>query len=323
MELVGLETQERMLRSCMEARKPALLVGATGTAKTSLAKKVALEVNPNGFVRVNLNGGTTPDKLEGRFQLDGTKTFFQYGVVPEAMTAGKTLVLDELNAALADTLFTLHPLLEEEPRFFVPDTGEEFVPHEDFRVIATMNPCHEYAGTKELNGALYSRFGAVIRFEVPKGEELVKVILSHVPKAPGDVVSRVVDVVDKLVELRQQELINTPIGVREAISAATFACDGLGIKEALVAAIANKLDPMEREAAKKVKMLPEEKAKAFESIEQLIELAHEAQTLERKCRRLERRMEGFEALRVALEKAGHAPVEEAEDEPTDVRSEGS
>lgn len=318
--LVGLESQRKMLKSCVTAGKPAVLIGDTGTGKTSLVKELAAEMGLE-VMRVNLNGGTTPDKLEGRFQLDGKRTYFQYGVVPEAMRDGKLLLLDELNAALPDTLFTLHPLLEEQPRFFVPDTGEEFTPHENFRVVATMNPTHDYAGTRQLNMALYSRFGAVIRFDTPRGKQLLDIVVEHHPKADAEVITRVVDVVDKMVELRQQELINTPIGVREALAAVTFASDGLTLKEAVVAAVGNKLEPSERSAAKEIRILGESAVKSIQSIGELLQLAKDAQKYKRENARLVKRMSEYDKLKQALKDAGCTPkeLEELEaDEASDV-----
>ena len=43
-------------------------------------------------------------------------------------------------------------------------------------VVATMNPSHEYAGTKQLNAALYSRFGMVLRFGTLKGDKLLRAL---------------------------------------------------------------------------------------------------------------------------------------------------
>lgn len=311
--LVGLEQERKVLTSAVKARKPALCIGETGVAKSSLAREVLESLCPAGVVRVNLNGGTTPDELEGRFQLKGQETYFQYGVLVMAMREGKGLILDEINAALPDTLFVIHAMLEDPPRLFIPETDETIQAHPDFCVIATMNPTHEYAGTRQLNMALYSRFAAVVRFQPLSGDKLAKAIMAHLPSAPTDTVTRVVDVVDQLAALRKEEKLTTPIGVREAIAAVAFATDGLTLKESLVAAIANKLDPSERATAKGIKLLTLDPKKAkWTTMAELVALAESAADAQAESAKLTKKMERYDGLVTALKAAGLQTVEEVE-----------
>lgn len=309
--LVGLDMERKMLTAAIKARRPALCIGETGTGKTSLARELGEAMCPAGVWRVNLNGGTTPDELEGRFQLKGSETYFQYGVLVEAMQRGGMLLLDELNAALADTLFVIHALLEDPARLYIPETKEEFRPHPDFCVVATMNPSHEYAGTRGLNMALYSRFAVVVRFNQVQGDSLAKVILSHYPMAPMDTVTRIVDVIDQLGALRRDEKLTTPIGVREALSAIQFATDGLSIKEALVASIANKLDPSERKVAGEIKMLQLPAKTKWRTVGELVTLANDCEAARKAQQETEKKMERYAKLVEALKQVGLSTPEEA------------
>lgn len=246
--MIGLESERKMLTSAIKSRIPALLIGETGTGKTSLCKEVARGMGRK-VMRVNLDGGVTPDEIIGRYQArsenGASVTYFQEGIVPRAMREGAVLILDEINAALPDTLFCLHALLESEPRLFIPETQEELVPCEGFSVVATMNPSHEYAGTKGLNPALYSRFGVVLRFQRLQGARLLEALKQHVPAVSADAAIRICAVVEETAKLRDAEKVNTRLTLRECISAALLACDGLKLDEAIQAALLQKLEPYE------------------------------------------------------------------------------
>src|SRR5690606_6481574 len=74
---------------------------------------------------------------------------------------------DEINAAGAEINFIYHSLLDDDGRVVLAEKGNEVViPHENFRFFGAMNPPGDYAGTKELNKALLSRF-AVLKIEYP------------------------------------------------------------------------------------------------------------------------------------------------------------
>src|SRR6202008_2443922 len=85
-------------------RLPVLLIGETGTGKTSLIRHLALNTN-NAFVRVNFNGGTTIDELVGRWVIDGGETKWNDGLLVTAMKKGYWFHADEINAASAEINF--------------------------------------------------------------------------------------------------------------------------------------------------------------------------------------------------------------------------
>lgn len=245
--LSGLDWQAKCLHSAMKVGLPALLIGETGTGKTSLVKEVAATLGLN-VVRVNLDGGTTPDELVGRFQLRGSETYFQHGIIVKAMKEGAVLLLDELNAALADTLFCVQAVLENPSCLIIPETGETILPAPGFCVVATMNPSHDYAGTKGLNPALYSRFSQVLRFKPLAGKELVTALASHVPDAAAEVVVRVAAILEATDKARRDSVINTRLSIRDGIAALIYATDGLSVPEALRASLLDKLEEAEIEA---------------------------------------------------------------------------
>jgi cobaltochelatase CobS len=151
---------------------PVLLIGDTGTGKTSLVRHLAYNTK-NAFVRVNHNGGTSVEDIVGRFTInENGHTEWVDGVLIEAMKNGYWFHCDEINAASPEINFVYHSLLDDDGKVVLVEKGHEVVvPHPNFRFFAAMNPPADYAGTKELNKALMSRFSVVnVDFASPKIE---------------------------------------------------------------------------------------------------------------------------------------------------------
>ena len=103
--------------------------------------------------------------------VDGAVTF-RPGPVYRCAQCGGFGVLDEINMAKNEALAVLHAVLDFRRAIDVP--GYERIPlAEETRFIATMN--YGYAGTRELNEALTSRF-AVIQMPTITEENLEKLL---------------------------------------------------------------------------------------------------------------------------------------------------
>ena len=152
------EQQMKAIATALLGNISCLLVGETGTGKTSLIRQIAF-LRKQPYIRVNLNGYTSPDELVGSKSARDGSTFFEDGVIIQAMRTGAVLVVDELNAATPDCMFIFHALLDDERKITLP-TGEVVKPHPEFRFFATMNP--DYEGTKSINRAFLDRFGVII-----------------------------------------------------------------------------------------------------------------------------------------------------------------
>ena len=162
---------------------PILLIGESGTGKTSAIRYLANQTG-NGLRRVNLNGGTTADELVGRLLINDKGTYWVDGVLTEAMRKGEWIVLDEINAALPEVLFVLQSVLDDDGYLVLTEKDDKEIvhKHKDFRLFATCNP-PDYAGTKELNKALLSRFAICIHADFPNEKTELEIIENHLGNA--------------------------------------------------------------------------------------------------------------------------------------------
>lgn len=171
-------------------RFPILLIGETGTGKTSLVRYLANKTR-NGFRRVNHNGATTVDDIIGKVLINEKGTYWVDGVLINAMRKGYWYLADEINAAPADINFAYHSLLYDDGYIVLSENDGEIVrPHPDFRFFAAMNPAVDYAGTKEMNKALLSRF-VVFKTDYPTPDIEIKVLTKRT-KIESDVAEKMV-----------------------------------------------------------------------------------------------------------------------------------
>lgn len=222
---------------------PALIIGETGTGKTSAVRYLAKE-NGVAFRRVNLNGGTTADELVGRILLNKEGTYWIDGVLTDAMRKGHWIILDEINAAGADVLFCLHSLLDDDRMLVLTENGGEVVrPHAGFRLFATANPSGEYAGTRELNKALLSRFPLVLTAGFPQVARELALVAERTDLKP-DLAETLVKVADAARAAHKESKLDMVFSTRDVLNVAKIASllggEQKHLKAALKACIAGK-----------------------------------------------------------------------------------
>lgn len=148
-----------------KSKIPAMLIGHTGTGKTSLIHQIAARTN-QGVLRVNMNGQTTVSDFVGFWGVKAGETYWVDGALPYAMRNGLWLIVDELDFAEPAILSVLNGVLERNGVLVLKEKGHEIVtPHEDFRIFATANAVGQYAefrglyqGTNILNEAFLDRW---------------------------------------------------------------------------------------------------------------------------------------------------------------------
>lgn len=241
MKKIAFHDPDNLMQTCakaIESNMPVLLVGETGTGKTTLVRELAEKQNKVCH-RFSLNGSTTVEEIVGFKTIKGGSVQFQDGLLIDAMKKGDWVVFDEINAALPEVLFCLHSLLDDDRKVTIlEDEGRVVRPHADFRFFATMNPTRTYAGTKEMSKAMLSRFGVVLHVEqLPPNIE--QQILEDIGAKSNDA-ARLVHIARKIREMHSKEEVGMVCSMRELISCATLIQAGLTMGDVVEKCIISK-----------------------------------------------------------------------------------
>ena len=171
----GKEVWEQALTAIL-CGKNLLLAGGKATGKNVLAQNLAaLFLRPMWNISLHVNTDAASLVGTDTFQ-DGAVTF-RPGPVYQCGAQGGFGVLDEINMAKNEALAVMHAVLDFRRSVDVPGYGSlELRP--ETRFIATMN--YGYAGTREMNEALASRF-VVIDMPAITTEGLVKLLIREFP----------------------------------------------------------------------------------------------------------------------------------------------
>jgi MoxR-like ATPase len=153
-----------------------LLVGPKATGKNVLAEGLAAAFGRPGW-DVSFYINTDAASLIGTDTFENGKVTLRRGPIYRCAEEGGFGVLDEINMAKNESLAVLHATLDFRRIIDVP--GYDRITLSDAtRFIATMN--YGYAGTREINEALASRF-MVINMPVISDENLRKLLSNQFP----------------------------------------------------------------------------------------------------------------------------------------------
>ena len=154
-----------------------LLAGSKATGKNVLAENLSMAFDRpawNVSFHVNMDAAS----LIGMDTFTGGEVTFRPGPVYLCAQSGGFGILDEINMAKNEALAVLHATLDYRRAIDVPGYDRVEV-DEAARFIGTMN--YGYAGTRELNEALASRF-VVIDMPTITAEGLVKLLRCEFPE---------------------------------------------------------------------------------------------------------------------------------------------
>ena len=234
-EFIGDEILEQAVSALLQGEN-LLLCGGKATGKNILADNLAwLFGRPVYNVSFHVN--TDSSTLIGTDTFVGGEVRLRHGPVAQAARYGGFCILDEINMAKNDAVAVMHSVLDYRRIIDVP--GYACIPlHPAARFIATMN--YGYAGTRELNEALVSRF-SVIRMPTLRPEQLRRLLQADVPQASEDHIVQCIglfmDLNDKAVN---GEISTHPVDLRGMISALRLMTDGMRPKDAIAISITNK-----------------------------------------------------------------------------------
>ena len=213
-----------------------LLSGGEATGKNILADNLAwLFRRPVYTVSFHVN--TDSSTLIGTDTFTGGEVRLRRGPVALAAQYGGFCILDEINMAKNDAVAVLHSALDYRRLIDVP--GYECIPiHPAARFIATMN--YGYAGTRELNEALVSRF-TVIRMPTLEEAQLCELLRANVPEASDENIKRCTGLfLDLNAKAVNGEISTNSVDMRGMIAALHLMTDGMAPKDAIAVSITNK-----------------------------------------------------------------------------------
>lgn len=224
--------------------KNLLLTGEKATGKNVLAENLSAAFGRPAWdisFHVNMDAAS----LIGTDTFADGRVMFRPGPVYCCAQNGGFGILDEINMARNEALAVLHSALDFRRVIDVP--GYERIPlAESTRFIATMN--YNYAGTRELNEALASRF-VVIQMPAASQADLQRILSDQFP----DMTAKYNDQFTMLfLDFRKKcengELTEKAMDLRGMLDAISLMRKGIAAREALTLGITNKIfDSYEQE----------------------------------------------------------------------------
>ena len=213
-----------------------LLAGGKATGKNVLAENLAAAFDRPAWdisFHVNMDAAS----LIGMDTFEGGEVRFRPGPVYLCAKHGGFGVLDEINMAKNEALAVLHATLDFRRAIDVP--GYDRIPlAEETRFIATMN--YGYAGTRELNEALTSRF-VVIQMPSIDQDGLVRLLSDEFPTLEKKYKEQFAQLfLDLQKKCENAEISEKALDLRGLLDALRLIRRGVGASRALDMGITNK-----------------------------------------------------------------------------------
>ena len=211
---------------------PLLLKGPTGCGKTRFVAHMAARLG-RPLHTVACHDDLSAADLIGRYLLKGGETVWVDGPLTRAVREGGICYLDEVVEARKDVTVVLHPLTDTRRTLMIDRTGEELVAPSGFMLVASYNPGYQNV-LKRLKPSTRQRFLS-ISFDFPGAETEIAVVSSESRLEPG----RVAPLVRLAGHIRNLSGMDLEEGVstRLLIYAATLMAGGMGVDQALEAAV--------------------------------------------------------------------------------------
>ena len=237
--------------------KNILLVGHKATGKNIFAENLAAAFGrPRWDVSFHVNMDAA--SLIGMDTFKNQEVVFRPGPICCAAQNGGFAVLDEINMAKSEALAVLHGTLDFRRSIDVPGYDKIDL-HPATRFIGTMN--YGYAGTKELNEALVSRF-LVIQMPDQNEETLEKIFTTSFPDGKPEAIEQFIGLfLDLQKKAENGEISTKALDLRGILASLRAIKQGLHPSLAVRMGVINKcFDGFEKEIVEDVVMtrIPEE-----------------------------------------------------------------
>ncbi|MDO5361252.1 MAG: MoxR family ATPase [Eubacteriales bacterium] len=226
-----------------------LLTGPKATGKNILAENLAWIFNRPSY-NVSFHVNTNSGDLIGTDTFTDNEVKLRKGSIYQCAEYGGFGILDEINMAKNDAVSVLHATLDYRRSIDVPGYDKIDL-HPAARFIGTMN--YGYAGTKELNEALVSRF-LVIDMPAQTEESMDFIFRRMFPKAKADAVKQFIGVfLDLQLKAANSEISTKPLDLRGLLAAMKIIDTGLSPRRAVTMGVVNKtFDIFEKEIVEDV-----------------------------------------------------------------------
>ena len=232
----GKEIWEQALGALL-AGENLLLVGAKATGKNVLAENLAYCFG-RGDWNVSFHVNMDAAMMLGSDTFRNGQVQFRPGPVYECASQGGFCILDDINMARNEALAALHSMLDFRRILDIPGYGRLKM-HPATRFIATMN--YGYAGTRELNEALASRF-AVIALPPANEHMLANLLEKQYGHLSDKIRSSVIALfMDLQLKYQQGEISSKAVDLRGLLGALGIYQQGLGLRSALQMGLVNKV----------------------------------------------------------------------------------
>ncbi len=243
MPFYGTGLLERAVAALLEGEN-LLLCGDKATGKNVLAENLAW-IFGRPLYNISFHVNTDSNSLIGTDTFADNQVTLRKGPVYQCGIYGGFGVLDEINMAKNEAVSVLHAALDFRRVLDVPGY-ERIELHPAARFIATMN--YGYAGTKELNEALVSRF-MVINMPPLTMERLEQILRNVFPAIRSQALDQFAGLfLDLQLKAKNGEISTKAVDMRGLMGALRLIRGGISPVEAIDMGITNKsFDLFERE----------------------------------------------------------------------------
>ena len=226
-----------------------LLTGPKATGKNILAENLVYIFNRPSY-NISFHVNTNSGDLIGTDTFEDNEVKLRKGSIYRCAEYGGFGILDEINMAKNDAVSVLHATLDYRRSIDVPGYDKIDL-HPAARFIGTMN--YGYAGTKELNEALVSRF-LVIDMPAQTEETMDFIFREMFPLAKKEAVKQFIGVfLDLQLKALNSEISTKALDLRGLIAAMKIVDTGLSPRKAVQMGIVNKtFDVFEKEIVEDV-----------------------------------------------------------------------
>lgn len=243
MAFYGTEILNRAVTALLEGEN-LLLCGDKATGKNILAENLAW-IFGRPVYDISFHVNTDSSSLIGTDTFVNNEVKLREGPIYQCARWGGFGILDEINMAKSDAVSVLHGVLDFRRILDVPGYDRISL-HPAARFIATMN--YGYAGTKELNEALVSRF-MVINMPSLTMERMYQILENLFPSIRREAEEQFAGLfLDLQLKAQNGEISTKAVDMRGLIGALRMVRGGLTPIEAIDMGITNKtFDAFERE----------------------------------------------------------------------------